>query len=45
MQEFIKKLVKGEDLTPEQAGKAMEAIIAGAATPAQTAAFLTALRL
>ena len=45
MQEFIKKLVEGGDLTPEDAGKAMEAIMAGASTPAQTAAFLTALRL
>ncbi len=45
MQEFIRKLVEGGDLTPEEAGKAMEAIMAGSATPAQTAAFLTALRL
>ena len=45
MQEFIRTLVEGGDLTPEEAGKAMEAIMAGSATPAQTAAFLTALRL
>ncbi len=41
----IATLVRGEDLTQEQAAAAMEEIMAGEATPAQVAAFLTALHL
>lgn len=38
-------LVRGADLTQEQAAAAMEEIMAGEATPAQVGAFLTALHL
>src|SRR6266487_3394065 len=39
------QLTRGSDLTQEQAAEAMEEIMTGAATPAQIAAFLTALHL
>jgi anthranilate phosphoribosyltransferase len=41
----IIQLVRGNDLTQEQAAEAMEEIMTGVATPAQIAAFLTALHL
>jgi anthranilate phosphoribosyltransferase len=41
----IIQVVRGNDLTQEQAATAMEEIMTGVATPAQIAAFLTALHL
>jgi anthranilate phosphoribosyltransferase len=41
----IIQLTRGSDLTQEQAAAAMEEIMTGVATPAQIAAFLTALHL
>src|ERR671936_2783167 len=41
----IIQVVRGNDLTQEQAAAAMEEIMTGVATPAQIAAFLTALHL
>ena len=41
----IIQLTRGNDLTQEQAAAAMEEIMTGVATPAQIAAFLTALHL
>ena len=41
----IIQLVRGKDLSQEQAAEAMEEIMSGVATPAQIAAFLTALHL
>jgi anthranilate phosphoribosyltransferase len=41
----IIQLVRGNDLTQAEAAEAMEEIMTGAATPAQIAAFLTALHL
>ena len=43
--EFIHKLVDREDLTESEARLAMETLMSGQATEAQTAAFLTALRM
>ena len=43
--EAISALVAGRDLTREAAAAAMTAIMDGAATPAQTAAFITALAI
>ncbi len=45
MKEFIQKLVEGKDLTSEEAGLAMKAIMGGEAEEAQIASFLTALRM
>jgi len=45
LRDHIALVVRGEDLTQEQAAAAMEEIMAGEATPAQVAAFLTALHL
>jgi anthranilate phosphoribosyltransferase len=45
MRDTIKKLSEGHNLTDIECGEAMEKIMSGAATPVQTAAFLTALRL
>ena len=45
LKEMIHRLVEGEDLSEGQMIDAMEAIMAGEATHAQIAAFLTALRL
>ncbi len=45
MQEAIRALVDGPGLSPALASGAMEEIMAGAATPAQTGAFLAALRV
>jgi len=41
----IAKLVKGQDLSEEEAGRAMELILAGDATPVQIAGFVVALRI
>ena len=40
---FIRKLARGEDLTLEESREAMRQIMEGLATPAQIAAYLTAL--
>ena len=45
IREAIAKLVEGASLTQEEAGGAMSAIMDGEATPAQIAAFVTALRV
>jgi len=45
IKEAINTLVSGNSLTFEQASGAMEDIMSGEATPAQIAAFLTALRI
>jgi anthranilate phosphoribosyltransferase len=45
VKQFINKLVDGGDLTREEAGQAMQAIMSGNATGAQIGAFLTALRM
>ena len=45
MKEFIIKLIDGEDLSTEEAEKAMKAIMGGEATQAQIGSFLTALRM
>src|SRR2546427_9063948 len=43
--EAVRALVEGRDLTRIEASAAMDAIMSGAATNAQIAAFLTALRM
>jgi anthranilate phosphoribosyltransferase len=45
IREQIIQIVRGNDLTQEQASAAMDEIMTGEATPAQIAAFLTALHL
>jgi anthranilate phosphoribosyltransferase len=45
IQESIKKLVKGADLTHEESTSAMKKIMSGEATNSQIGAFLTALRM
>jgi len=45
IRDYIIQAVRGNDLSQEQAATAMEEIMTGAATPAQIAAFLTALHL
>jgi len=45
LQELLKNLLAGEDLTEEQAREAMGTIMSGGATDAQIAGFLIALRL
>jgi len=45
MVEAIKRVVDGGDLREEEASAAMEEIMRGEATPAQIAAFITALRM
>jgi anthranilate phosphoribosyltransferase len=45
IRDHIIQLVRGNDLLQEQAAEAMEEIMTGVATPAQVAAFLTALHL
>ncbi len=42
--DLLTRLLRGEDLTAEQARWAMTSVMAGDATPVQLAAFLTALR-
>src|ERR671928_360817 len=45
IRDHIIQLVRGNDLLQEQAAEAMEEIMTGVGTPAQIAAFLTALHL
>jgi anthranilate phosphoribosyltransferase len=45
IREAIDKIVRGKDLTQEEAALAMNEIMEGEATPAQIAAFVTALRI
>ena len=45
IRDHIVQLVRGAELSQEQAAEAMEEIMTGIATPAQIAAFLTALHL
>ncbi|NYT05808.1 MAG: anthranilate phosphoribosyltransferase [Methanomicrobiales archaeon] len=45
IREAIARAAAGADLSPGEAAGAMEAIMAGAATPAQIAAFITALAM
>src|SRR5262245_10029853 len=45
IRDHIIQLVRGNDLTQAEAAEAMEEIMSGLATPAQIAAFLTALHL
>ena len=45
MIEAIGKLVRGQSLTEQEAGAAMETIMAGDATPSQIAGFIVALRI
>lgn len=45
MNEYIKKLVEGKDLTIEEAEAAMHKIMGGEASEAQTGSFLTAMRM
>jgi anthranilate phosphoribosyltransferase len=45
IRDHIIQLVRGNDLSQEQAAEAMEEIMTGVATPAQIGAFLTALHL
>lgn len=45
IKEMIKKLAGGTDLTRQETGEVMDEIMTGIASPAQTAAFLTALSL
>lgn len=43
MKDYIKKTLRGEDLTYEEAAQAMELVMTGVATPAQLAGYLVAL--
>jgi len=45
MKKYIEKVVKGQDLTCEEAQICMELMLSGEATPIQIAGFLTALRI
>ncbi|MBL8021158.1 MAG: anthranilate phosphoribosyltransferase [Leptospirales bacterium] len=45
MQDILKKLIASQDLTSEEAARAMTTIMTGEAGEAQTAAFLTALAM
>jgi anthranilate phosphoribosyltransferase len=45
VKELLKQLIDGKDLTQTQAETGMQQIMSGEATPAQIAAFLTALRI
>ena len=45
IKEGIRKLIKGVDLTSQEAGEIMKEIMSGQATEAQIGAFLTALRI
>ena len=45
MKPYIKKLTQAENLTVQEAAKAMDLVLDGGATPAQIAAFLVALRM
>ena len=45
MNEYIKKLIEGQDLTIQEANAAMDTIMSGEATSAQIGSYLTALRM
>ena len=45
IREAIEKLIRGADLTQEEAAQVMEEIMTGEATPAQFGAFVIGLRL
>lgn len=45
MNEYIKKLIEGQDLTIQEANAAMDEIMSGEATSAQIGSYLTALRM
>ena len=45
LKSFITRVVEGNDLSEEEAGKAMTIIMVGEALPTQIASFLTALRM
>lgn len=45
MNEYIKKVIEGENLTTEEAAIAMDEIMSGKATDAQIGSYLTALRM
>lgn len=45
MQELLKKVVEGENLTREEAAYAMDMMLEGKASPVMISAFLTALRM
>lgn len=45
MKDYIKKVVEGRNLSQDEASSAMETIMQGAATPAQIAGLLVALKL
>ncbi len=45
MQELLKKVVEGENLTREEAAYAMDMMLEGKASPVMMSAFLTALRM
>ncbi len=45
MKEMLKKIVKGENLTQEEASRAMDIMLEGAAEPTLVASFLTALAM
>lgn len=45
MQELISRITSREDLSPDQACMVMRSIMAGSATPAQTGAFLAAMKV
>ena len=45
MRELIQKVVEGQDLTREEASRAMDLMLEGKASQVQMAAFLTALRM
>jgi len=45
IKELIEKVIKGKNLTEEESIQAMNEIMSGEATPAQIAAFITALRV
>jgi anthranilate phosphoribosyltransferase len=45
IREGIQKLIEGSNLTSEESGEIMREVMSGKATNAQTAAFLTALRM
>ena len=45
MRELIQKVVEGQNLTREEASRAMDLMLEGEASQVQMAAFLTALRM
>lgn len=45
MKKYLSKLIKGENLSREEARECMDIMLSGEATPVQTAGFLTALRI